>query len=222
MAQGDKTQGDKAKPSKRSGDAGAEAKHMTDLNVYRTVAVSDTFLSACSFYAANTTKDDLPAYATLGFLNVAIASAFGVARFGFAPKIFTPGNNFFASLSRLVGIPFIGLGFALSRNLLDQDMAIKAATVLAGGFILSRFMSEERNDAYGTLIAAAGLAGIVLSQREGQQTFRVTPGDLGVLLFVIGAVVIGPDRQKTLLGVRRENWFHYFLGAAMLCLAEAS
>ena len=32
---------------------------------------------------------------------------------------------------------------------------------------------------------------------------------ISVVLFLVGAVVIGSDREKCFLGMRCENWFHY-------------
>ena len=37
--------------------------------------------------------------------------------------------------------------------------------------------------------------------------------------FALAGIVIGADRHKCLLGVRRENWFHYVLGSSLKWLA---
>ena len=42
-----------------------------------------------------------------------------------------------------------------------------------------------------------------------------------IATFVIAAVPIGPDRHACLLGVRKENIFHYLIGAAAIMFAEA-
>jgi hypothetical protein len=36
---------------------------------------------------------------------------------------------------------------------------------------------------------------------------------VGSALFVVTGLLIGSDRDSFLAGVRRENWFHYLLGA---------
>lgn len=42
-----------------------------------------------------------------------------------------------------------------------------------------------------------------------------------LVIFVVAAVPIGPDRHACLCGVRRENIFHYLIGVAALLFAKA-
>ena len=42
---------------------------------------------------------------------------------------------------------------------------------------------------------------------------------LGVVLFLVGGLAIKPDRENSLLGVRRENIFHFLLGTAFYLIS---
>lgn len=42
---------------------------------------------------------------------------------------------------------------------------------------------------------------------------------LSIIIFLVGSVAIGNDRHSFLLNVRKENWFHYFLGTSSVMLA---
>ena len=44
---------------------------------------------------------------------------------------------------------------------------------------------------------------------------------LGVGIFLLGSVVIGPDRHKVKMGMRCENWFHYCIGVAAVLIAKS-
>ena len=41
------------------------------------------------------------------------------------------------------------------------------------------------------------------------------PCYLACIAFVVNGLLIGSDRHSYLIGVRRENWFHYVLGTSM-------
>ena len=42
-----------------------------------------------------------------------------------------------------------------------------------------------------------------------------------IALFVVAGIFVKPDRHSMLLGMRRENWFHYMIGVASFGMARA-
>ena len=115
-----------------------------------------------------------------------------------------------------VGIPLIGVGF------LQLSSQHNMATVVLLVWLFTASLALDQDGTAAELITTLLSTGGVLS--IGYQGWYVGGSPLalvGVILFVGGGIGVGADRERTLLGVRRENLFHYILGGGMLCFAAA-
>jgi hypothetical protein len=186
--------------------------------VHLTIAVSDAFMASACWFAAMTCSLHI---SQLGFAIVGSACTAGVLRFGFYPEIFRPFNENLAAMAGRVGIPLIGLGFLnLSPEFRSQlplsDLDILFVLCLA--FCITMAWSKTAAELYTT---AAGVVSMGAILAYGMNTGN-TLARAGVILFIVGGVVIGPERDNLMLGVRRENLFHYCLGTALVLICKAA
>jgi hypothetical protein len=145
-----------------------------------------------------------------------------VLRFGFNPEFFRPFNENLAHLAGRVGIPLIGLGFLNlfpeSRALipLSEDLGILFVLSLLYGISLA--LERGVGELYTTIAGVCSMGAILKYGITNSNNSAM----LGVFLFVVGGIVIGPEREKYLMGVRRENLFHYTLGTALLLIGASA
>lgn len=182
--------------------------------LHRTVAVSDAFMAACAWYSASRIDNSGAAqYVQIGFSCFGLACSAGVLRFGFNPECFRPYNEVLAKIAGRVGIPL--LAFVASEkhiNYLPLPMLFALCVLSA----CSNVWSVRAQELY-TLILGVVSNGFLVAY--GVQE-KETGAFAGAALFVLGGLVIGPDRNRCLFGVRRENLFHYCLGTALLLIGE--
>ena len=182
--------------------------------LYPTVAISDTFNAAGNYMAAWTCMSCNHQAAAYGFLVVAIAASVGVLRFGFSERAFAKANGDLADAAAFVGLPLVGLDFLIHPA--GSDEISRAFFVLLLALSLSRSLSEGALELAKIVLNVACLVGPVLvhAHRAGDWQAAAAIGT-----FAFAGIVIGADRHRCLLGVRRENWFHYFLGSSLYWLA---
>ena len=177
-------------------------------------------MAACCFYTARTAWVAGVPMSALGALSVGSACSAGVLRFGIAPEVFRPYNENLAMFAGRVGIPLLGLGFrrnapAVSSLLPSDDLVL---FTLALGFALSLAWSNEGGgELYTTLMGVLCMTCILSSSWPAD-----LPDVMGVLLFVVGGLAIGADRDRYLWGVRRENLFHYMLGTSIALFSSTT
>jgi hypothetical protein len=182
-----------------------------------TIAVSDGFMAATAWigflqcYNANEVT-------ALGFACFGAACSAGVLRFGFNPEFFRPWNECLAQMAGRVGIPMLGLGY-LTAYLPETRAAIAVSDtslifLLFLLFAASLPLGKKTGETYTTICGVCGMGPILQFGMNTQNKYAIA----GVLVFVCGGVLIGPDRERYILGVRRENLFHYALGTALLLI----
>ena len=191
-----------------------------------TIAISDFFMGSCCFYAAWLTVASLRVSA-LGFAAVGSACYAGVLRFGAAPETFRALNEQLAAFAGRVGIPLVGFGFlgqsaavrsALLPSLGDTEALFALALLCAASLSLPVAAQEL----YTTLASGAGMAAVAYwgATVAGESAAPHALG--GVMLFLVGGLIIGPEREQYMLGCRCENLFHYCCGTALLMIAKAA
>lgn len=184
---------------------------------YPTIAVSDLFMCLCCLYAARQTYSSR-GLSSLGFALIAAACFFGVLRFGLNAKLFARYNENLAKIAGRIGLPCIGLGFArglAGLQFLPSDLHLLAVLIL--GFGISMDWSTQKGHPGEVCTSLSALFGMFLAAYYGILTSRWL-ALVGVALFLVAGLVITPNRQKILGGVRCENWFHYLSGISYLLL----
>ena len=165
-------------------------------------------------------------HAALGFALVAIAAIVGTLRFmGF--QQFAKANANLADLAAFVGLPMIGMEYMMMTTnfmgnpwpfleYLQQDMLI----CIVGLLIFWRFSEGVfSSNSTTNLVTVLNLAMFVLPIVNHGMATNDQETLIAVGLFAFAGVFIGSDRKRTILGMRRENWFHYFIGLSSTMLA---
>jgi hypothetical protein len=201
----------------------------TDFGLYPTIAVSDGVNTACCVRAAHIASLKGRPDVALGCALVAVASGVGTLRFGLWPRQLAYWNGLLAGVGGTVGVPLIGLGFARARGFeplpglleISEPFPTKVLAVLAGaGLLVTLGTPPAAAELYTTLVCVVGFGCMLLAEGGG----RDNPTALAaVALFVVAGLVVGNSRKDAdaVLGVLRENWFHYMLGSSMLLFAHA-
>jgi len=197
------------KPKKKAGSLFKAPKKPAFIKgLYPTVAVSDLF-NVLGHAAAAYLVSSVAPFASYGFATVAVAAAVGVLRFGFSEDMFAATNGDLADYAAFVGLPMVGYEFAGLDSMISGWLFCGLLTMFE---VFTRPFGEKiRNGVFKPLVNVLFFVlPCALSNNVSAQ--------VGIAVFVIGAVLIGPEREKFLAGVRRENWFHYFIAlAAVLC-----
>ena len=122
--------------------------------------------------------------------------------------MFAATNGDLANYAAFVGLPMVGYEFAGGAQWIQGWLFAGLLSLLE---IFTRPLGEKiRNAIFKPLI---NIFFFVLPC-----VFSNLFAQIGIAVFIIGAVPIGPDRDRYLLGVRRENLFHYCICvAAILC-----
>lgn len=191
--------------------------------LYPTIALSDAYNTMMHVCACKITYSHNE-FIGLGFLLVAVASFIGTLRFGFSEKAFATANNRMASVAALVGLPAIGIAnierLLYSSNNLESSSNFQSATTLIALVIfqvcINSIFTEAVKEAVTVLI---NLGLFVLPTLYDGYLRNSSVEIMSVVLFLVGAVVIGTDREKCFLGMRCENWFHYCLGTSAYFMA---
>lgn len=154
-----------------------------------------------------------------GFTSVGVAAGTGVIRFGLNPS-FSPYHKLLTFLSGNVGIPLVGLGFALDAEVIFESTSVYIVAGLIRGLGTSRLLSFQ-DDAYTGVLSGIGLLAVVPSSR--QKSVGLTNADIAVLLFLLAGAMMSSETkifEMFVFCVRKVNWFDYFVGVAILLLAQ--
>uniref|UniRef100_A0A7S3PLK5 Uncharacterized protein n=1 Tax=Aplanochytrium stocchinoi TaxID=215587 RepID=A0A7S3PLK5_9STRA len=191
-----------------------------DYNKYYSIAFSDAVNSACCFWGAKVAWEKGRPEVAFGIGLVAVASAVGTLRFGLAPKLFARLNNILAHFGGLLGTPLIGIGFARSGGLLDFNGNNEFPYLIEGTMaffsIFSLLTPESFKETYRIFLNISSFGLMLYAEGIENQMALAS-----VITFISAGLIIGPDRHRYILGVRRENLFHYFLGLSMLMFGQA-
>ena len=174
-----------------------------DLGYYFTVAISDAFLSWFSWTAVAEAFSKGRLDVSIGLLFVAIASSFGVLRFGFLPSVFIGLNDYFADLAGLVGFPLVALGYARSRAwggvslspngfgaIFDGEDTPFPSTVflilMAAATVLREAGSAQAKELYQTLLNVITMGLLIYGEGFTDQGYPNNPlACVAVLMFVL-------------------------------------
>ncbi|GMH53981.1 hypothetical protein TrVE_jg10199 [Triparma verrucosa] len=191
--------------------------------LYPTVAVTDTVNAAAHYYAAAVCFNADRSEAAWGFLTVAFAATIGVARFGFHEHLFAKTNGDLADFAAFVGLPLVGRSFMPSlapfwsfypycAKLTSFEYIITLCFVEQ----ITRALPKIKDDLKVLPNVLLFVVPVLLSsyQREEWECF------IGMIIFVVSAVVIKPEREKYLFGCRRENLFHWGISIAAALVAR--
>jgi len=193
-----------------------------DMNVYPTVAISDGVMAVATWTASNESFRKGRTDVAFGLGIVALASTAGALRFGFAPKVFAGLNNVLAAYAGRVGMPLVCVGFAASRGALPDILpssfpfTILLVLVLAA-FFSRTYFSFNLQELYTTIVNVVALNLLLYAEEYLRNPMAV----VAVLLYVFAGLLVGSDRHRYILGVRRENIFHYLLAISMLLFGKA-
>ena len=180
-------------------------------------AVSDLVLaiSALGGFATLLNKNIL---ASLGFLGVAIAAAFGAYRFSRtqpSPSIIS-WHKSLAWLASTLGMSMIASGF--HRHLdnpimtaLHMGCAIALVIMSKAFHVFSRSVEASLAEAIsGAAVVSIGLFGFLYSNPFGV---------LGSIVFIAAGAV--GTKEGTISGIKKVDWFHYFLCFANIVIIRA-
>lgn len=206
--------------------------------LYPTVAISDAFntvthaLAAIALAQLAPTSAHRADLAAVGFASVAFAATLGTLRFGLSEYHFAAVNGATAHFAAYVGLPLVGFAAATSSALSNGPQSSWCAPLTS---VLSNVDPALFTVALSwicllsTNTFAAALEDLVkvllnvvlfiwpVAALGLHHSDRALLAYLG--LFVFAGVVIKPEREKLLFGVRRENWFHYGIGIASMGMA---
>jgi hypothetical protein len=183
-----------------------------------TVAVSDSFMAASAWYAAMSASSEV---SRLGFMMMGTACCCGVMRFGFFPEVFRPYNEVFAKAAGQIGLPLVGFGFLNKATVAAAAAAVSLSSTTFMFTLLMLFCAflpqkEDVAELYTKVCGVATMACIFTSNPSYTLHDMYSSREKwGVILFTLGGIVIGNDRERCLFGVRRENLFHYTLAIAI-------
>jgi len=188
--------------------------------LYPTVAVSDCFLALTHYYSAGLAFYSSPTQpAFVGFSLVAIAATVGTARFGFSESLFAGANEDLANLAACVGLPLIGCTFATVGGLVEPLPPTNLLALACTGAALACLVKAIPAGSEEFLKVLVNLCLFILPvakvgyDRQDWVLFGA------IALFAVAGIAVKPDRHNCILGVRRENWFHYMLGASAIGMA---
>ena len=192
--------------------------------LYPSVAVSDAVNTVAHTAAAMMAKNEHPDQpAWLGFGLVAVAAAVGTARFGFSESLFAGANEDLAALAAYVGLPLVGYTFGVLSGLWGAvDGTLLLTLTLAGAALsaVARSLPAGAEE-----FVKIFLNVILFTLPTGHYGWKkyASSGDpsvlIAVIVFALAGVAIKPDRHRRLLGVRREDWFHYMIASASYVMA---
>merc|ERR1711865_1063597 len=194
-------------------------RHRSMGRLYPTIAVSDAFSSAAHLAAAAVAREaqpDKPAW--LGFTVVALASFIGTLRFGFSEEKFSRANEDLARVAAYLGLPLVGLTFGLLDELIVLTAAECVALTVLGAVLASSAASlpESVDEAATVLINVLVFILPVGHYGYARNDWQIMSA---VALFAFAGVVIKPERETRLFGIRREDIFHYMIGIASYGMA---
>lgn len=156
-----------------------------------------------------------------GFISVAAAATVGVYRFGF-DEGFASANGDLADIAAFVGLPLVGIDFMIHRvdftkgcGQWMQEHYFVVVLIMLEAF--TRSMKKEARELAKTL---TNILFFVLPVGVGSYRNNDLHTLLAIIAFVLAAIVITPNRNKFLLGVRCENWFHYIIGFCAVLIAQ--
>lgn len=206
-------------PRARTSTAKATKVHAQG-GLYPTVAVSDAFNAAGCFAAAAIAHEGAPALpAWIGFLIVAIAATVGMVRFGFAESLLARTNADLAGLAAILGLPIVGLSFALKWGVVSADggqqLAFVAccAVVYACSASLPEGAQELLKVVWNLFLFIGPVAGY--GAARGDRALLASVG-----LFAVAGTVVGGSKDKSMLGMLNVNLFHYMIGLANYGIAR--
>ena len=170
-------------------------------------------------------QEKTPARTLPGAADAAIA---GVFRFGVSKKTFQPTNSEWAELAGFVGLPMCGFQTLVKYCPIGSS---SPAIVMHPAFYLSMLVltytaiqanlpgdkNEKKRGDLRTLMAVGCflLPGLYESYIMSN---RLLAGSL--LLFAFAGIAVGADRERYILGMRRENWFHYLIAIAAVGIGQ--
>lgn len=200
--------------------SGSPSKHKPAFGggLYPTVAVSDAVNFIGHAWAARQAYIADEPDAALGFALVAEAAMVGTLRFGFSERLLAQANGDLADLAAYVGLPLVGLSFAQKVGGIVVPCEQKAAGIvmLASLGAVCRSLPEKSQELAKVLLNVVCFVAPILAYSFAVEDYQT---GLGVLLFALAGIGVGADRESCLLGVRRENWFHYMIAASAVSLA---
>jgi hypothetical protein len=189
--------------------------------LYPTVAVSDAFNCMAHAAAAVLAHNSAPlSPAAIWFAMVALAAFVGTLRFGFSESLFARANGDLANLCAYLALPLVGISFAMQAELISLGCgeqilftALGACTAMAANSI-----SDGTQELMKILLNLVMFVFpiVLCAWRSGDHELGAA-----VALFAVAGVAVGPDRHSFLIGVRRENWFHYMIGVASYGMARS-
>jgi hypothetical protein len=186
--------------------------------LYPSIAISDGFNTVGHVIACMATYH-LNDFIGIGFGLVAAASFVGTLRFAFSEKQFAKANAELASMAAFIGLPMIGI--ANIERMVAVDCNNQNATTIIYLLFLYVFANSIVSDSLKEILTVLVNVFLFVLPVYYEGYLRGSTMEIcSISLFVVGAVVIGADREKIFLGMRCENWFHYCLGISAYLMAN--
>jgi hypothetical protein len=139
-------------------------------------------------------------------------------RFGFDENKFAAANGNLADYAAFVGLPCVGLAFLPKVKTLKLNASNTTIVIVLGCIeALTRGLHPERRDSIKVLVNLLFFVAPV-ALVSVQEANLLSLG--GIILFVVAGLVITADRNRSIAGVRCENWFHYCIGVAAYLIAQ--
>lgn len=191
------------------------------MTLYPSIAASDGFNTLASLFATLLSHKSASPPATTCFALLTVASFTGVIRFGFSPS-FENANSPLSDLVAFLGLPLLGRAYASHTPLSARFNETTITYFIATLMILeccTRSGSDTIRQLFIVIINVVTFVTPTLLFSHRHKSSGGLFSAAGTFLFVFAGVVIGGDRDKLILGVRRMNWFHYCIGSSSLLLS---
>lgn len=118
-----------------------------------------------------------------------------------------------------LGPALIGLSFAqkFGDTVIPCEQKAAAILFLASLGAVCRSLPENAQELAKVALNVVCFVSPVLAHSHAVEDYQTA---LGITLFAVAGIGVGADRDSYLLGVRRENWFHYMIAVSAVCLAS--
>lgn len=184
------------------------------------IIISDGVLSSVAFYTAFQLFRSGPSFAKVaatGILIIGLASFIGFINHFGIPQT-APFGSFFGGLSNFLGVPFIGLSFAMLSIKNKKLPTLLIALFIVIYVIFTYFYSLPILPTVLGSISMLTIITVSISKARENSTFSIL-GILGAILIIMAGLFIGTEGK--IGSFLRLDLYHYAITGALICFGKA-
>ena len=183
------------------------------------IIISDGVLSSVAFYIAFQlfrSKQSFAKVAATGILIIGLTSFIGfINHFGVHEA--APFGKFFGGLSNFLGVPLIGLAFAMLVLKNKKLSSLLISLFLTIYIVFTYFYSLPTFPMILGSISMITIIAVSISKIRENSTFS-TVGIIGATLIIIAGLVIGTEGK--IGSFLRLDLYHYMIAGALVCFGN--